>query len=480
MSILKLKETMYSLKISVLFLIQSILVLAIFSSCSKKFDDEDYSAYFRGEIVNPTSNYVLFCKDDVVLDTLYLDENNFFSKKFDSLTPGMYIYRHNPEFQYVFFEKNDSLNLRLNTRDFDHSIIFSGRGEQKNNFLMQLNTKNLIDRNKLYEYYDASVFDFLKKVDSAHASRTTFYLRNKASINWSKDFDLYAKTMLDLHFYSQKEIYPIAHLVRNHKDIRKDLPSDYYAFRKRIDFNNEKLIDFSSFTRYLGVMLSSAVEQSEIEFNSETNFDKNIEKLNIIDTLIQNEKVKNTILDKIAFIYLLDDQNITNNELFLNRYFELSSDKNQHNEIIKIKSAIQNLKLKKRLPEVPLINTQNQSVSINNLITKPTLIFFWTKNALAHFDTAHKNALKLIHENPNLQVIAISIDSDQEDWIDHIENYSHENILELRATDFQKLKDLWIITKIQRAIILNSNGTIQNAFVNLFDTSINKKLILVE
>lgn len=467
---------MYSLKINSLFLIQSIFVLTFLSSCSKQFDEQDYSAYFSGEISNPTTNYVLFCKGDLVLDTLYLDEHNRFMKKFDSLSPGMYIYKQNPEFQYVFFEKNDSLNLRLNTRDFDHSIIFSGRGEQKNNFLMQLNTKNIIDRNKRYEYYDASVSDFIKKADSAHAARTTFYLRNKASINWSKDFDLYAKTMLDLHFFTQKEIYPIAHLVRNNEDIRKDLPSTYYDFRKRIDFNNEKLINFSSFSKYLGTMLSSEVEQTDIEFDSERSFDKNIEKLNIVDTLIQNEKVKNAFLDKVAFTYLLDDQNIINNELFLSRYFELSTDESQHNDIFKIQNAIQNLKFEKRLPEAPLIDADHQSVSIANLITQPTLIFFWTKSALAHADAAHRKALQLSSKNANLQIISICIDTDHSGWLSQIENHPHHNIIELRTTDFQTIKDLWIITKIQRAISLNSDGTIHNSFVNLFDTTIDEKL----
>ena len=87
MLIPKLKETMYSLKINSLFLIQSIFVLTFLSSCSKQFDEQDYSAYFSGEISNPTTNYVLFCKGDLVLDTLYLDEHNRFMKKFDSLSP---------------------------------------------------------------------------------------------------------------------------------------------------------------------------------------------------------------------------------------------------------------------------------------------------------------------------------------------------------------------------------------------------------
>lgn len=467
---------MYSLKTNSLYLLHSILLLSLIASCQKKFEDSDYSAYFEGEIINPETNFVLFCKDDTVLDTLYLDKNNKFYKKFDSLTPGMYIYKHNPEFQYVYFDKNDSLNVRLNTRDFDHSIIFSGRGKEKNNFLMSLNTRNLVDRNKLYEYYDAPVAVFIKKTDSAHAARTSYYLRNKAEIGWSKGFDLYAKTMLDLHFFSQKEIYPIAHLIRQQEDIRKELPTNYYDFRNRIEFNNEGLIKFSAFTKYLAIMLNSEVEQSEIEFNSETNFDKNVEKLNIVDTLIYNEKVKNTILDNIAFMYLLDDQNLSNNDRFLKRYFELSTDKNQHNEILQIQKAIQNLKQEKRLPEIDLVNKDGDTVSINKLITKPTIIFVWSKGALAHFDAAHRKAARLLEELPNIQIIAINIDADQEEWVNQLNAYPINDIIELRTTDFQSMKDKWIITKIHRSIILNSDGTINNAFVNLFDTNIGKQL----
>lgn len=463
---------MHSFTTKSISIIQSLLLIGLTSSCQKKFAEDDYTAYFQGEIINPLTNYVLFCKDDEVLDTLYLDAHNKFRIKFDSLKPGMYIYKHNPEFQYVYFEKNDSLNLRLNTKDFDHSIIFSGRGDQKNNFLMNLNMKNLVDRSKLYEYYDAPVEEFIRKTDSSHAARTSFYLRSKGEIGWSKGFDLYAKTMLDLHFFSQKEIYPIAHLVRTQEDVKTSLPDNYYNFRNRIEFNNENLTKFSPFTKYLAIMLNSEVEQSDIEFNSATNFDKNIEKLNIVDTLIRNAKVKNAILDNIAFMYLLDDQNINNNDLFLKRYFELSTDQGQHNEIKQIQQSIQNLKREKRLPDIPLVNTENEDVSINDLIDKPTIVFIWTRGALAHSDAAHRKAIQLLQDLSNLQIIAVNFDADQKEWLERIKPYRSQNLVELRNTDFELMREKWIITKIQRAFVLNSDGTIHNAFVNIFDTNI--------
>ena len=82
--------------------------------------------------------------------------------KFDSLTPGLYTFKHHPEYQYVYFDKNDSLMLRVNTFDFDNSIVYCGRGDEKNNFLMELFLKNDADRSLMYDKFDKDVKSFIK------------------------------------------------------------------------------------------------------------------------------------------------------------------------------------------------------------------------------------------------------------------------------------------------------------------------------
>jgi hypothetical protein len=75
---------------------------------------------------------------------LRLDKTIGFYAKFDSLLPGLYTFKHyfEPEYQYVYFDKNDSLMVHINSKDFDESIVFCGRGDEKNNFLMELYLKN--------------------------------------------------------------------------------------------------------------------------------------------------------------------------------------------------------------------------------------------------------------------------------------------------------------------------------------------------
>lgn len=126
----------------------------MFTSCKKDLFNNNYTAYFGGEVVNPTSPYVLFYKGNVVRDTIMLNKDNTFFIKFDSLTPGLYSFKNEPEFQYVYFDKNDSIKVHIDTKDFDNSIVFCGRGEEKNNFLMEMYLRNEKDKENIFNLFD--------------------------------------------------------------------------------------------------------------------------------------------------------------------------------------------------------------------------------------------------------------------------------------------------------------------------------------
>ena len=447
-------------------------------SCNKKFKDDDYTACFGGEVTNPVNPYVLFCKDAEVIDTIPLTKENTFFIKFDSLKPGLYSFKYEPEYQYIYFEKNDSLMVSINSEDFDQSIVFSGRGEEKNNFLMELYLKNEDDKSKMFSVLDYKIKDFTKNIDSSYNAKEKFYLAKKEQIKWSDDFDLYAKATLDFYNFSKKEIYPMVHEMRTGEKIKQNLPTGFYDFRKKIDFNNIKFINFSPFVKYLTHMLNNIATDNEIVTNSELDksFEINVRKLNIADTLFKNKKIKNTILNNIAFCYLLEDQNISNNKKFLDKYYEISTDKSQRNEIVKIGNAIQLLKIGNNLPETKLYDQNDILVNIKDLIKKKTVLFFWTENLSSHMVAAHKKILDLAKRHLDYQFIAINVDENQKKWKMHLSNFNFKNIKEYRAANFEDLKEKWVINKIHRTMIINSNHTINNAFVSLFDVNFEKQL----
>lgn len=466
---------MHNLNVRLLFSLSLVFVIC---SCNKKFKDDNFTAYFGGEVSNPTNRYVLFCKDSKVIDTIPLNDDNTFFKTFDSLAPGLYSFKHEPEYQYVYFDKNDSLMVRINSHDFDESIIFCGRGEEKNNFMMELYLKNEDDKNKLFEVFDYDLQKFIQNIDSSYKSKKDFYSKKKEEIKWNDDFDKYARASLDFHHYSKKEIYPIVHQMRTGENIESTLPKNFYEFRNNIDFNNADFTNFSPFVRYLSNMMNNVA--TDKEFTSVSEVDKaleiNIKKLNIADTLFKNEKIKNIVLNNIAFTYLLEDQNIVNNKKFLDKYHALSTDSDQHNEIVKIGNAIQSLKTGNPLPDINIVDVEGNVQSVKSIIKKKTVIFFWTKNLESHLVAVHKKVLEFQKKHPDYDFVAICVDENQGKWTASLANYKFRGIREYRAENFEDLKEKWVVNKIHRTILVDQNGKIDNAFVSLFDAKFEQHL----
>jgi len=458
------------------FLPLSIVLFSTLTSCKRVFKEDNFVAYFGGEIINPQEKYVLFLKDDEVIDTIYLDKNNRFMHKFDSLAPGLYSFKHNPEYQYVYFDKNDSLMVRVNTFDFDNSVVFCGRGDEKNNFLMELYLKNEADKDKMYDNFDKDVKSFIKNIDSSFAIRKSFYLKRKAEIGWDENFDVLAKACLNFHHITKKEIYPYAHQFRTGENIRTKLPSNYYEHRKEVDFDNTLLTNYSPFIKYVSVMLNNvSLQKDHLDLN-ENSLENNIEKLNITDTLIKNQKVKNVVLNNVAMMYLLEDQNMYNNQKFIERYLQLTTDKENKKEITEIYNSVQNLKVGNRLPKIELVDTVYKPIDINSVINKPTVLFFWTSHAESHFVASHRKVMELQAKYPNYEFIAINVNDNVANWKNALKKYNFESIKELHASDFEAIRKQWVITKIHRIIILNADGTIKNGFANLFDVNFEQNL----
>jgi hypothetical protein len=454
----------------------ALLLLSLFTSCDKKHSDDDYTAYFGGEVINPQTNYVLFLKDNEVIDTIFLDKKNRFLHKFDSLTPGLYIFKHQPEYQYVYFDKNDSLMVMINSKDFDNSIVFCGRGDEKNNYLMEMYLLNEKDRSSMYDVFFRNSKDFIKNIDSSYALRKKVYEKHKSKNNWNDSFDSLAIASLELPHYYKKEVYPYAHKFIAGENVINDLPIDYYDHRKTVDFDNPTFANFYPYVNYVTSLLNNLTFTEKQGNIDEFALENNIKKLNIADTLIKNSKIKNHVLNGLALRYLMEEQNMFNNSAFIKRFLELSTDKKMQNEIKTIENSIDKLGVGNTLTSEKFVNEKNEPVDLSKLITKETVIFFCNTNIQSHLNSVHKKVIAFKEKYPNINFIAINIDDTYEEWNNKLNDFDHKNIIEIHAVNSEAIKEKWVIYKIHRSMILNANGTIKNAFVNLFDVNFEKNL----
>jgi len=451
------------------------LATLLCAACGKGFRSDDFTAYFGGEVTNPTSSYVVLYNEQGFSDTLRLDKNNRFFAKIDSLAPGLYMFKHEPEYQYVYFDKNDSLLVTINPQDFDNSIVFSGRGDAKNNFLMDMYLKNEKDRNEMFNIFDQPASTFIPAVERLYAQNNKIYKQKKEEIAWGDDFDAVAKAAVDFPYYSKRELYPVFHRIRTGQDIRPTLPSNYYDFRKQINVADPRLQDFAPYVRYLSYMLNN-LSETKNPAGVGNALENNITKLHIADTLLRNEKIRNAILNQVAFNYMIEDQNMANNQRFLEAYYKYSTDRSQKNEIIKIGNATKTLQPGDVLPSVSLIGKDGKKVLSDDLINGKTVIFFWTNKAPAHLIEAHKKALEFKRRHPDYTFVAVNLDEDYGKWKQALANYDFGDIVEMKRDNFEALKSEWAIIKIHRTIVLDANGRISNGFTSLFDSKFEENL----
>ncbi len=103
------------------------LLITFFIGCNNH-----NKTFISGKIIKPTNNEVLILKDEKVIKKITINNEGVFSSSLENLNNGLYNFIHLPEFQYLIINKGDSLVLRLNSLDFDESLVFSGLGASKN------------------------------------------------------------------------------------------------------------------------------------------------------------------------------------------------------------------------------------------------------------------------------------------------------------------------------------------------------------
>lgn len=444
----------------------------VLNSCKKEFEDSDYTAYFGGEIINPKSEWVLLYKDGELIDSIPLDEKNRFFVKYDSLSVGLYSFQHEPEYQYVYFDKNDSLMLRLNTHDFDGSLVFCGRGEEKNNFLIEMYLLNKKDKDAMYPFYDLDPEDFLKATDSAYQEVLSYYKKHKEKLQWSEDFELYAKAATDFHYYTKKEFYWIAHQSRNPHDTLFTLPDNYYDFRNNIGTNDEKLAHFIPYVRYFTARIDNLTYSKDKQPNDVLV----LEKLKLVDELIKSPFLKSRIASNIVYFYLASEKALPHNSNVLQKYDQICTDNASKERIHKLAAAVRNMATGNKIPELRLKDNKT-TISSNDLFNKKTVIFFWSNKSEPHAISIHKKVNQLAQQYKNIQFVGINVDEDFPESKDYL---TKNKLLIPEVKQYQissgEIREKWAVTQFSQALIVDQGGTIINAFTNIFEVGFDKNL----
>lgn len=459
-----------------LFMKKGLLILAcIFAYSCGVIDKRPSPVYFGGEIVNPTSPYVVFFKDDQVIDSAKLDRSNRFKINFIAESEGLYHFDHSPQFHYVYLEKGDSLNLRLNTLEFDESIVFSGKGEEINNFIVELFLANEEDDRIVDQYFQLEPDVFNEKIESIRHEKLQQLSSLLKEVSLSSRATALINATIDYNAFIYKEKYPFYHKRATHEENLHNIPSKFYSYRKELSLNNKDLIYFRPYYNFMKYHLGNLAYMECKEFCLNSSDTKgaihfNEHKLKLIDSLIQEKKLKDNLYRNIVMHYLLKVRDTPENTLSFMETFKAYSPVNTHmDEINQLYKDINNLQPNNTIPNLMVQNSDGRSVGLNDISKdKKVIIYFWSAKHENHFKNVQARLNSIASQYPEHTFIGINRGTDYNQWQSMMELYQLNRANQYRSEDYEMLKTSLVIDHMNKSIIIE-NGRIVNGFADILN-----------
>jgi hypothetical protein len=433
--------------------------------------------FVGGDIINPSNNYVVLYDTQNNIDTLYLNDDNRFYHHFSNFKPGIHSFVHGGKYQSILLEENDSIMMHINTHDFDESIVYNGIGAKKNNYLINLLLKlEKEDRNtnaafaQLPEEYHQSIETYI--------SKNTHDLESFLQANPNSDlFKKVALSTIKYHYFTRKELYPFRHFGVNSFSNFKKLPSSFYDFRKEIVYNDVDLKDFYPYYNFLFPHINNLAIEQLTTLNKEFTLDVNkleytARKLELIDSLVTNTMIKNNLLKYTTRNFIANSKSIDQSYILYQSFLDKSTNEKDKKYIKDLFKNAQGLQPGYPLPAIEVINHTNETLNINTIFDKTTVIYFWDNASRYHFENSHIKFKTLEEKFPNVDFISININS--------MHTYAWKNMIlgnqfkinnEYRFADPSYAKKRLAINYIKKVLIVDSKGIILNVTADLFDPS---------
>ena len=221
----------------------------------------------------------------------------------------------------------------------------------------------------------------------------------------------------------------------------------------------------------------SVLDSSQVYFYQKNNTDFNIKKLVLIDSEIKDNDLKNILSRATAIEELLNFKNHDYHERFIGYYSYINSSQTYYDEIIKLHNDINKMQSGKMLPEINLMNFNQDIISSLDAFNKnKTLIYFWSQTQMNHYRRTIRRVNELEEKFPEYRYVGICIQP-----YNYLVNQA-QTILNVTIddqfsfTNFESSSKDWVLTYLNKAIIIDRKSKIIDGFGNLFSNSIEESL----
>ena len=441
-----------------------IVLLYFVYACSSEWVPE--GAFLGGQIINPSSKTVSIYKNNKLLDSIVLGANNRFERRYDSLDYGIFKFEHLPESQTLLIEKGDSIWFRTNTTDFNSSLVFSGRGSAKNNFLMEIYLSLQKESSFLASKYSNKSSDFGEIIDSLLQEKRENWIKFDSINQLSPEAKIISQASYVYPYANRKERYA---LIRG-RNITLEQDSLYFNFRKYLNFGEENLAYFEPYITYmLNFLNQEALVDGENFFQAKQTTEFNIRRLALIDQLIPTENLRNNLARTVAYEELINFKNFKQHDQFLKYYVTVNSSPEYELEIISLQASLMKMQVNQPLPEIMLEDTEFQNTSSVALLKgQKTVLYFWSQTQMNHYKRTQERVKQYKNEFPEFRFVGICIQSYNKLVRDYQKVMEINPKNQFAFVDFENARKKWVLTLLNKGIVIDEKGIILEGFGNFY------------
>jgi hypothetical protein len=448
------------------------ILTILISLISCKSEVKEIHTYFGGKIIHPKSDHVILYSMDQAIDTFFLDEQNKFFGELKIASEGLFYFTHGLENQYVYLRPSDSLLLRLNTWDFDESLVFAGKGADRNNVLLDCFLEEEKEANDTYELNKLVPTKFKEKFDSLIKDK--FFLFDEYVKNHPDESEGYRKVLkvaLTYPLYARFEKYPMIHAKLNDSEQLPEINKSFYNYRKFAKIDDDSLIYYPPYSKYVRNHLYNetySLGHTPMKKNYTPKFTSDL--LTIINKKITQESTKNAFLKQTIISHFFNKSSCSFNEEPFEKFLKFSSNEEDKTQVKNLINDTKSIELNNELVEFNINDYLDSPRSIHSLIDgKNAFLFFWSPEYVSETYLVSRINF-LVNTYQNITFIPIKIDGIKTERIEKLDIKSQYYL----ADDSKA--NTFLTSKMPRSILINKKGKVINGYASISSPNLDEYL----
>ena len=349
---------------------------------------------FAGKIEDPNYNSVAIVNDNGFKKIFELSAENDFSDTLTIPNKGMYTFSDGRESTVIYLAKDCDIYLTLNTKEFDESIKYTGKGSGNNNFLAQkylINEREIGDGYALYGADEKAFLEKQKNVDKQYFDLLK-ELKDQEFIDYQSKEILY-NSFLAISSYKTYHRYIT-------KDMSFEISQEFLKPLLSLDFNNET--DYVNFKSYKQLVNANYLRG----INDKNKIEQTLKNV----CAIKSDKIKNGVINEILSSKLdVSNENVT---LLYNTFIKVCNDKFYTDEFTSRYNVIKKLLKGQPSPKFAFKDVNDKLVKLDDLKGKYVYIDVWaTWCSPCLGEIPYLKKLEEDYHEKNIAFVSISVDN---------------------------------------------------------------------